>query len=176
MQIFIKGQNIEQSILVDSNSTLASLKQDICSQTLLSSSVTLSHNGLMLSDLSQLCENDNIYVTEPVLAGGAKHKKKVYTTKKKNKHRHIKEKLATLRYYSVDGSGKVVRNRKECPHCGVGFFMAKHMDRHYCGRCGLTLKLGRDCIRWPRRGGCFSKLTDPSRRTAGSAGGRLLIL
>ena len=28
---------------------------------------------------------DNIYVTETVLAGGAKHKKKVYTTKKKNK-------------------------------------------------------------------------------------------
>ena len=40
---------------------------------------------------------DNIYVTETVLAGGAKHKKKVYTTKKKNKHKHIKEKLATLR-------------------------------------------------------------------------------
>ena len=40
---------------------------------------------------------DNIYVTETVLAGGAKHKKKVYTTKKKNKHKHIKENLATLR-------------------------------------------------------------------------------
>jgi ubiquitin len=31
------------------------------------------------------------------MGAGAKHKKKVYTTKKKNKHRHIKEKLATLR-------------------------------------------------------------------------------
>jgi len=46
---------------------------------------------------------------------GGKKKKKVYTTKKKNKHKHIKEKLATLKYYSVDGSGKVVRNRKTCP-------------------------------------------------------------
>ena len=142
MQIFIKGQNIEQSITVDSNATFEMIREEICAQTLLSSNIILSHNGQILSELSNVTENDNIYVTEPVLAGGAKHKKKVYTTKKKNKHRHIKEKLATLRYYSVDGSGKVVRNRKECPHCGRGFFMAKHMDRHYCGRCGLTLKLG----------------------------------
>jgi hypothetical protein len=28
---------------------------------------------------------------------GGKKKKKVYSTKKKNKHKHIKEKLATLR-------------------------------------------------------------------------------
>ena len=33
---------------------------------------------------------DNVYVTESVLASGAKHKKKVYTTKKKNKHKHPK--------------------------------------------------------------------------------------
>ena len=46
-------------------------------------------------------------------------------------------------YYSVDGSGKVTRNRKECPNCGKGYFMARHMDRHYCGKCGLTLRLGK---------------------------------
>ena len=40
---------------------------------------------------------DTVFVAEEVLGGGAKHKKKVYTTKKKNKHKHIKEKLATLR-------------------------------------------------------------------------------
>jgi hypothetical protein len=34
-----------------------------------------------------------------------------------------------------------VRQRKECPACGKGVFMAKHMDRHYCGKCHMTLRL-----------------------------------
>jgi len=42
----------------------------------------------------------------------------------------------------VDGTGKVTRNRKECPTCGKGIFLAKHMDRLYCGKCALTLRLG----------------------------------
>jgi len=100
---------------VDTNCSVETLREEIFKQTLLNSDMLLSHNGRVLSDLSAVMDLDNIYVTEPVLAGGAKHKKKVYVNKKKNKHRHIKEKLATLRYYSVDGSGKVVRNRKDCP-------------------------------------------------------------
>ena len=40
------------------------------------------------------------------LLGGKKGKKKNYTTKKKNKHKHRKEKLATLKLYSVK-NGKV---------------------------------------------------------------------
>ena len=30
------------------------------------------------------------------------------------------------------------RKRKSCPKCGTGFFMGKHKDRSYCGRCGYT--------------------------------------
>jgi ubiquitin len=47
--------------------------------------------------------------------GGKKRKKKVYTTPKKIKHKHKKTKLAILKYYKVDGDGKIERLRRECP-------------------------------------------------------------
>jgi len=74
------------------------------------------------------------------LRGGKKRKKKTYTKPKKIKHVHKSEKLAVLRYYKVGDDSKVVRLRRECPHpsCGKGVFMATHMDRHACGKCGLT--------------------------------------
>lgn len=87
------------------------------------------------------------------LEGGAKkRKKKTYTTPKKIKHKHKKycvlvkgsvngrEKLATLKYYSVDSDGKIQRLRRECPSetCGAGIFMAFHKDRQYCGKCHTT--------------------------------------
>jgi small subunit ribosomal protein S27Ae len=75
------------------------------------------------------------------LRGGAKKKKKkAYTTPKKIKHKHAKVELSILKYYQVDGSGKVTRLRKECSQCGPSMFMAKHADRQYCGKCHLTLK------------------------------------
>jgi len=40
-------------------------------------------------------------------------------------------------YYKVE-DGKLVRQRKECPKCGGGTFMAKHEDRAACGKCGYT--------------------------------------
>lgn len=50
------------------------------------------------------------------LRGGAKkRKKKVYTTPKKIKHKRKKTKLAVLKYYKVDGDGKIERLRRECP-------------------------------------------------------------
>ena len=72
--------------------------------------------------------------------GGKKRKKKVYTKPKKIKHKHKKVKLATLKYYKVDGNGKITRLRRVCPdpNCGPGTFMASHFDRQYCGKCGLT--------------------------------------
>ena len=75
------------------------------------------------------------------LRGGAKkRKKKVYTKPKKLKHKRKKVKLAVLSYYQVDDNGKINRLRRECPatSCGAGVFMARHVDRQYCGRCGLT--------------------------------------
>lgn len=39
--------------------------------------------------------------------------------------------------YSVEG-GKLLRNRKSCPRCGQGTFLAKHKGRLYCGKCHYT--------------------------------------
>ena len=69
--------------------------------------------------------------------GGKKRKKKTYTKPKKIKHKHKKVKLAVLKYYKVDGNGKITRLRRLCPQCN-GVFMASHFDRQYCGKCGLT--------------------------------------
>ena len=46
---------------------------------------------------------------------------------------HKKVKLAVLKYYKVDGDGKITRLRRECPAdtCGAGVFMASHFDRQY---------------------------------------------
>jgi small subunit ribosomal protein S27Ae len=50
------------------------------------------------------------------LRGGAKkRKKKVYSTPKKIKHKRKKVKLAVLKFYKVDGEGKIERLRRECP-------------------------------------------------------------
>merc|ERR1711893_585912 len=61
---------------------------------------------------------------------------------KKIKHKRTKVKMATLKYYKVDDTGKIERKRKECPAdiCGPGIFMSNHKDRQYCGKCGLTIK------------------------------------
>ena len=77
------------------------------------------------------------------LRGGAKKKKnKAYTTPKKIKHKRKKVALSILKYYRVDDNGKITRLRQECPSeaCGAGVFMAKHLDREYCGKCGLTVR------------------------------------
>ncbi len=28
--------------------------------------------------------------------------------------------------------------RRTCPKCGAGIFMAEHKDRHHCGKCSYT--------------------------------------
>jgi small subunit ribosomal protein S27Ae len=53
--------------------------------------------------------------------GGKKRKKKVYSTPKKIKHKRKKTKLAVLKYYRVDGDGKIERLRRECPTETVSF-------------------------------------------------------
>ena len=45
---------------------------------------------------------------------------RVYTTPKKIKHKRKKTKLAVLKYYKVDGDGKIERLRRECPAEQVG--------------------------------------------------------
>lgn len=33
---------------------------------------------------------------------------------------------------------KLVRQRRFCPRCGPGVFLAEHADRFSCGKCGYT--------------------------------------
>jgi small subunit ribosomal protein S27Ae len=40
-------------------------------------------------------------------------------------------------YYTTEGD-KAVRNRKFCPKCGTGVFLAEHASRVTCGKCGYT--------------------------------------
>ena len=137
MQIFIQSSKTE-AVEVQPTEKISSLE---------ASEFTLSYAGQILSEdmtFEEACvqEGSTITVSVPLLGGGKKRKKKVYTTPKKIKHKRTKVKLATLKYYKVDDTGKIERKRKECPAdiCGPGIFMSNHKDRQYCGKCGLTIK------------------------------------
>ncbi|MEM0158484.1 MAG: 30S ribosomal protein S27ae [Thermoplasmataceae archaeon] len=39
--------------------------------------------------------------------------------------------------YKIENN-KLVRERRFCPRCGPGVFLAEHSDRYSCGRCGYT--------------------------------------
>ncbi len=42
------------------------------------------------------------------------------------------------RWELYDTSGGLKRKNKSCPKCGEGTFMAKHKDRHTCGKCNYS--------------------------------------
>merc|ERR1712178_566355 len=141
MQIFVQGESLE-AVQVTPETTIGQL------ETMITETGRLMANGTVLDNAAATLEDfgiqaeSTIQIVAPVLGGGRKGKKKVYTTPKKIKHKRTKVKLATLKLYKVDDVGKLERKRKECPQeqCGAGIFFSNHKDRQYCGKCGLTIK------------------------------------
>jgi len=147
MQIFVKSLagntvtlNVHQDTLVADVKGMIQAREGIASGL-----QRLSFAGKPLQDnhdlsLYGVTSEATLHLNAELLGGGKKRKKKTYTTPKKIRHKKKKVKLAVLKYYQVDESGKITRLRRECPNteCGAGVFMAWHHDRQYCGKCGLT--------------------------------------
>lgn len=148
MQIFLHNLDGSQSVVsIEDGMTLEFLLSQTAGERLV-------HQGVILRSLDSLCDNANVYVTGDLDGGKKKKKKKAYTTKKKNKHIHKKIKLLPLSLYAVDGKiannlgkGNVTQQRKTCPSCGPGTFMAQHWDRYYCGLCHTTIKMDAETVK-----------------------------
>uniref|UniRef100_A0A0K0EHJ8 40S ribosomal protein S27a n=1 Tax=Strongyloides stercoralis TaxID=6248 RepID=A0A0K0EHJ8_STRER len=148
MQIFVNAlSNRTVTYNVESSETIGAIKARIQEiESIPSTEQSLYYGGKPLDNECTLADYaignlSTIHLNLELLGGGKKRKKKVYTTPKKIKHKHKKVKLAVLKYYKVDDSGKITRNRVECnsASCGGGVFMADHGNRHYCGKCHNTL-------------------------------------
>lgn len=48
------------------------------------------------------------------------------------------ESVGPKKVYSMNGS-ELSRNKKPCPRCGPGTWLAAHTGRSYCGKCGYTI-------------------------------------
>ncbi|KAI8393347.1 ribosomal protein S27a-domain-containing protein [Radiomyces spectabilis] len=147
MQLFVKSLEGNTLLLnVASNDSISTVKSMIearegipaCAQLLSYAGKPLAEGDLSVYGIE---DSNTLHLNAELLGGGKKRKKKTYTTPKKIKHKRKKVKMAILKYYKVDESGRVTRLRRECPNstCGAGVFMAGHKDRQYCGKCHLTL-------------------------------------
>lgn len=48
-----------------------------------------------------------------------------------------KKKTTKSAYYTIEGK-TLKKNKKPCPKCGAGVFMAEHKNRYSCGKCSFT--------------------------------------
>ncbi|KAI1720606.1 ribosomal protein s27a domain-containing protein [Ditylenchus destructor] len=148
MQIFVKTLGGSTLVLDASPSdTVGFQKEKIqCEEGIPSNVQRLLYAGKQLDDddlTLEECEiigDSTLHLDLRLLGGGKKRKKKTYTGPKKQKHVRKKQKLAVLKLYKIGDNNEITRQRIECtsPSCGGGIFMAKHPDRHYCGKCHVT--------------------------------------
>lgn len=70
-----------------------------------------------------------------------KGKKSSKETKGKKSH---KNKATSKKYTKYKIEGDKILREKSCPRCGLGIFLMKANNRHYCGKCHYTEFLKQD--------------------------------
>ena len=145
MQIIVRCLGQSRCLDVTPDQELESLYERISNEFGLDATVSLFSGVELVSCSSQLSPLSTYDAKVSLLGGGKKKsgkKKKAYTTVKKNKHKHKKDKLRVIeRYYAIDKNGNVSNLLKLCinPTCvGKGIFLAAHYNRYHCGKCGST--------------------------------------